>query len=62
MKVKISYTFDADEQMRRALAHFHMREGLATRDEIKSWLEQNGRESLDDLISDYEHSQTPSED
>lgn len=61
MKVEIRYTFEANEYMRKALAYFHGREGLATRDEIKSWMQQNGEMSIDDLLGDYDLSQTPLE-
>lgn len=43
MKVRISYIVDADDDLRRAVNQWYGRPGLANRDEVKNWYENNGR-------------------
>ena len=50
MKVKVCYTIEVDDYMRRKINEIFGRDGLATREQVQSWFEQNGRGSEDDLM------------
>jgi len=49
MKVKISYTVDVDDDIRRAINDWYGREGLASREEVQRWYEANGHSMDMDL-------------
>jgi len=42
MKVQINYTIEVDDVFRRGLRLIDKAEGLASRDEVKAWLKENG--------------------
>jgi hypothetical protein len=50
MKVRVSYTVDATDALRRALNAHYGREGLATREQVKRWYEDHGANGADDLL------------
>ena len=43
MKVRIAYTVEADDHLRRDINRFFGRCGLATREQIRDWFETSGR-------------------
>jgi hypothetical protein len=49
MRVRIAYTVEIDDVIRRAINEWYGRPGLATREEIRRWYENNGRSMDDDL-------------
>ncbi len=49
MKVRIAYTVDADDELRRAINLWHGVPGLATRAEVARWFERYGHSMADDL-------------
>lgn len=51
MKVRISYTVNADDVIRRQINAWYGRPGLATRKEVQDWYRSNG-ESMDDDLND----------
>jgi len=51
MKVRISYTVDVSDVVRRQINAWYGRPGLATRAEIQAWYRSNG-ESMDDDLND----------
>lgn len=46
MRVHISYTFDISRQYRRAINYYYCKPDLATRDEVKQWLQMHGTASI----------------
>lgn len=54
MKVRISYVVEVDDTIRRAMRHYYGQNGLATRDEIKQWYEQNGGTLDDDALAELD--------
>lgn len=42
MRIRVSYVVEVDEWWRRAIRAYYGQEGLATRDEVKSWCETFG--------------------
>lgn len=52
MKVKIEYTTEVSDDYRRAINIFYGRPGLATRDEVKRWIQSYGSSGDDDLMQD----------
>lgn len=52
MKVRISYTVDMDDDIRRSINAHYGDPGLATRERVKAWFESNGVSSIDDLAYD----------
>ena len=50
MKVQIKYTIEVDDDYRRAINLFHGRPGLASRDEVKRWVERHGSSQDDNLM------------
>lgn len=50
VKVKVEYTVEVDDDIRRQINIFYGRAGLASRDEVKRWYEAYGH-SLDDDLS-----------
>lgn len=57
MKVNINYTVEVDDWFRRAIRFHWGQEGLATRDEIRRWYEQNGSSGDTDLAWDLENAE-----
>ena len=53
MKVRVVYTVEVSDEYRRALNWRYGKPGLATRDEVKNHLRQNGSTLDDDLMSEY---------
>ena len=53
MKVRISYTVEADDEFRTALRAYVGKSGMATRDEIKNWYEARGFGDNDDMLWEY---------
>jgi hypothetical protein len=51
MKVKVAYTVDADDSLRRAINAWYGRPGMATREQVQSWYEANGH-SMDHDLAD----------
>lgn len=49
MKVQISYTVNADDSYRRAINNHYGRAGLATRQQVQSWVKRNGASCDDDI-------------
>lgn len=49
MKVRIAYTVDVDDVIRREINDYYGREGLADREEIKRWYETFGGSEDDNL-------------
>jgi hypothetical protein len=55
MKVSLG-TIEVDDYMREALAHHYGQTGMATRDQIRRFVLDNGWLVLEqDLCADYEH-------
>jgi hypothetical protein len=50
MFVKVEYTTTVSDEYRRAINLFYGRDGLATRQEVKRWLENYGTSMDDDLM------------
>jgi hypothetical protein len=49
MKVRVAFTVDATDELRRAIRLRHGEEGLATREEVRRWrIDQS--EASDDII------------
>ena len=46
MKVRISYTIEVDDEMRRAINAYYGEPGRATREALKTWYRNHG-ESVD---------------
>lgn len=42
MRVRISYTIEIDDDRRRSINEHYGRPGLATRNEVQDWYENNG--------------------
>ena len=57
MKVRICFTVDVDERFRRALRQRTGQDGLASREEVRQWYEQNASSVDDDMLYDYDSSQ-----
>lgn len=55
MKIRVSYSVEIDNRYRRAVNHFLGLKGMATRDEVKEWLRQNGGALDDDILSDLDN-------
>jgi hypothetical protein len=52
MRVRVNYTVTVSDEYRRAINLYYGRPGLATRTEVKRWLEQHGSAEDDDLMHD----------
>lgn len=50
MRVRVSYTTEVSDEYRRAINLFYGKPGLATRAEVRSWLERHGSAEDDDLM------------
>lgn len=54
MRVRVVQTVVVGDFYRRALRHHFGQTGLATRDEVRRWVEANGTSGDDDLAADYD--------
>lgn len=54
MKVRVTYVVKVPDRFRAAINHYYGKPGLASRQDIKTFYEQNGGSILDDVISAYE--------
>lgn len=52
MKIHVAYTVDVSDDYRRAINIWYGRDGLATREQVVSWLRTNGTSGDDDIIND----------
>lgn len=50
MKVRVCYTTEVNDDYRRAINLYYGKEGLATRAEVKHWLEKYGASEDDNLM------------
>jgi hypothetical protein len=50
MHVRVSYTVDATDELRRAIRQHYGREGLATRAEVQEWYRTHGSAMDQDLF------------
>ena len=57
MKVRVSYTVDVGDDYRRAINHHYGLPGLASRDDVRRWLEANGSQGDTDLMYDLEQAE-----
>ena len=57
MRVRICYTVNVGEELRRAINHHYGDPGLADREAVKSWYEMNGDSCNVDLLDDLERSE-----
>jgi hypothetical protein len=51
MKVRVTFTIDADEFIRREINVFYGKPGLATRDEVRDWFRSKGQDDGGDALS-----------
>lgn len=49
MKVRVVYTVDVDDDIRREINAYHGRPGLATREQVRDWYRTHGESMNDDL-------------
>ena len=54
MRVRICYTVNVGEELRRAINHRHGEPGLADRETVKDWYKWHGEGYNFDLIHDLE--------
>ena len=52
MKVRVEYTTEVSDDYRRAINIFYGKPGLATREEVKRWIQAYGTSGDDDLMQD----------
>ena len=50
MRIRVQYTVEVPDEYRRAINMYFGRPGLATREEVKWWLEMHGSAEDDDLM------------
>lgn len=53
LRVRVAYTITASPEYRRAIRRFYGQDGLASRDEVRRWLEAYGSSMDDDLSLRY---------
>lgn len=53
MRVRVAYTVEASDWFRRAIRRYYGQTGLATRAEVRRWMEQYGDSMNDDLSMAY---------
>lgn len=53
MKVRVSYTVEVSDDYRRAIRHYFGQTGLATRDDVRRWLEMHGSSEDENLMYDF---------
>lgn len=51
MRVRVNYTTDVGDDYRRAINLHYGRDGLATREQVRRWLEEYGRCEDDNLMA-----------
>lgn len=49
MKVRVSYSVDVNDTMRRKMREYYGQDGLATENEVQLWYEMHGHSKDDDL-------------
>jgi hypothetical protein len=54
MKVRIAYTIDVSDDIRRGINKWYGRPGLASREEIQRWYRSNGDSMDSDLLDGVE--------
>jgi hypothetical protein len=54
MKVRIDYSIEATDYLRRAIRNHYGLEGLATREEIKDWFRLHGEAETDTILYDLD--------
>lgn len=59
MKVRIAYTIDASERLRRAINHHFGRPGLASALDVRHWFTSNGDSANADLIHELQEAERP---
>lgn len=52
MKVRVCFTIDIDDDSRRVISNYYGREGLASREQVRSWFTSYGEEEGSVRISD----------
>ena len=52
MKIKVEYTVEVTDDYRRAIRMFYGQPGLASREEVRRWMERYGSSGDDDLMHD----------
>ena len=57
MRVRICYTAEVDDTYRRAINHYYGMPGLASRQDVKDWLEVHGSSCDEDILTDLENSE-----
>jgi hypothetical protein len=50
MKVRVAYTTEVSDDYRRAINNYYGKPGLATREEVRRWLEAHGSSEDDNLM------------
>jgi hypothetical protein len=51
MRIRISYAIEVDDDFRRAINRFYGKDGLATREDVVSWMRAYGESMNDDLAT-----------
>lgn len=54
LRVRVDYSISASDDYRRAIRRFYGQDGLASRDEVRRWLEAYGSSMDDDLAATYD--------
>jgi len=49
MRVRVDFTIEVTEAIRRGIAAYNGRNALATRDEVRTWVQQQGTDALMDV-------------
>lgn len=57
MRVRVAYTTEVSDDYRRAIRLHYGKPGLATRAEVKRWLEAHGSAEDDDLMFDLQNAE-----
>jgi hypothetical protein len=52
MKVRVTFTGWASEELRRAIRHYYGEEGMATREEVRDWWKKQAHSVDDDILFD----------
>jgi hypothetical protein len=60
MRVRVCYTTTVDDDYRRAINLHYGEPGLATRAEVRDWLERHGTAEDDDLMFELEQKEAAS--
>jgi len=61
MKVRVSFTVEVDECFRRALNHYYGHPGLASREMVRRWYEDNASSVDADMLNEYDHAEAEQE-